>query len=122
MERGKKARRWMCSGVRRGGEANNAIRELASVSQAHTHTHTHVYCTVCLYLSQLFTHRRQQRKTETEENSERQRQKKKGVEKWQRRREEWRREAAQNDGLGKANCGRRITRGRVRGVQEEVES
>lgn len=38
MERGKKACSWMCSGVRRGGEANNAIRELASVCRARTHT------------------------------------------------------------------------------------
>lgn len=32
--------------MRRGGEANNAIRELASVSQTHTHTNT--YDHVCL--------------------------------------------------------------------------
>lgn len=55
----------MCSGVRRGGEANNAIRVLASVSQT--------YC-VCLYLSQLFTRRRQQRKKGGEQNREGQKQ------------------------------------------------
>lgn len=39
----------MCSGVRRGGEANNAIRELASVSQTHTHTHTDTAVFVFIY-------------------------------------------------------------------------
>lgn len=46
---GKKACSWMCSGVRRGGEANNAIRELASVSQTHTRTHTDTAVFVFIY-------------------------------------------------------------------------
>lgn len=33
----------MCSGVRRGGEANNAIRELASVSPTHTAVFVFIY-------------------------------------------------------------------------------
>ncbi len=41
----------MCSGVRRGGEANNAIRGLASVSQTHTHTQTHTAVFVFIYHS-----------------------------------------------------------------------
>lgn len=38
-------------------------------------THTNTYCRVCLYLSQLFTHRRQQRKKGSEQNREGQKQK-----------------------------------------------
>lgn len=52
-EGGKKACSWMCSGVRRGGEANNAIRGLASVSQARTHKH--ILLCLSLFITALHT-------------------------------------------------------------------
>lgn len=69
-ERGKKACSWMCSGVRRGGEANNAIREL----REHTHTHTNNAMLVFIYRSSSHTDGDKGRKGR-EQNGEGQKQK-----------------------------------------------
>lgn len=77
----------MCSGVRRGGEANNAIRELASVSHtAHTQTHTAVF--VFIYHSSSHIDDNKGRKAVSRIERVRNRKgKKRKREKWQRKRE-----------------------------------
>lgn len=81
-----------------------------SLKRAHTNT----YCCVCLYLSQLFTHRRQQRKKGSEQNREGQKQKGK-VEKREKSGREKERNGAEGqlekmDKTVKAKTGTRVDR------------
>ena len=75
-------------------------------SLKHAHTQTHTTCRVCLYLSQLFTHRRQQRKKGSEQNREGQKQKRKEEKREKSGREKERNGAEgllKNDGYGESN-------------------
>lgn len=90
----------MCSGVRRGGEANNAIRGLATVSQTHT--------AVFVFIYHSFTHRRQQGKKESEQNGEGRTQKE---EKTQKKRE-----------MELKSCFKRWIRGHICKEKDNAES
>lgn len=83
----------MCSGVRRGGEANNAIRELASVSQTRTLTAMFVFIYHCSSHAVDSKGRKAARRMENEEKREGRREETelKGSPHGSERAEEWRR-------------------------------